>query len=107
MRPCSPYPLTHARVAMPCHSALSTPTTTSCVHPLALVALHSLHTPPLPPARSLLRRVFGWSRKNEIPNGRWVMMGWAIGLMTEYATGKSFIDQFKLMASYMGLVDMD
>ncbi|KAL4452085.1 hypothetical protein ABPG75_007747 [Micractinium tetrahymenae] len=52
-------------------------------------------------------KVFGWTKKNEINNGRWVMMGIAIGLMTEYATGVSFIDQLKLMASYMGLVDLD
>ena len=52
-------------------------------------------------------RVFGWTKKNEINNGRWVMMGIAIGLMTELATGVSFIDQLKLMASYMGLVDLE
>ncbi|KAI3437997.1 hypothetical protein D9Q98_000440 [Chlorella vulgaris] len=52
-------------------------------------------------------KVFGWTKKNEIGNGRWVMMGIAIGLMTEYATGVSFIDQLKLMASYLGLVDVD
>jgi len=51
--------------------------------------------------------VFGWTKKNEINNGRWVMMGFGIGLMTEFATGVSFIDQLKLMASYMGLVDLE
>jgi hypothetical protein len=51
--------------------------------------------------------VFGWTKKNEINNGRWVMMGIGIGLMTEYATGVSFIDQLKLMASYLGIVDID
>lgn len=58
--------------------------------------------PPVPP-----HRVFGWTKKNEISNGRWVMMGIGIGLLTEYATGVSFIDQLRLMASYMGLVDLD
>lgn len=57
--------------------------------------------------RPPLCRVFGWTRKNEINNGRWVMMGIGIGLMTEYATGVSFIDQLKLMASYLGLVDLE
>ncbi|PSC71191.1 low CO2 and stress-induced one-helix [Micractinium conductrix] len=52
-------------------------------------------------------KVFGWTSKNEITNGRWVMMGFFIGLMTEYATGVSFIDQLKLMASYLGLVDLE
>jgi len=52
-------------------------------------------------------QVFGWTRKNELGNGRWVMMGLAIGLLTEYATGVSFIDQLKLMVSYMGLIDLD
>lgn len=120
----------------------------------------------LSPAASVpARRVFGWTRKNEISNGRWVMMGILIGLMTEYATGErggrcrrrvenwccpaggqlehqhhtparchspprcignalltwtpthpsnpaapagvSFIDQLKLMGSYMGLLDLD
>lgn len=52
-------------------------------------------------------QVFGWTRKNELGNGRWVMMGLAIGMLTEYATGVSFIDQFKLMVSYMGVIDLD
>ena len=52
-------------------------------------------------------QVFGWTRKNELGNGRWVMMGLAVGLLTEYATGVSFIDQLKLMVSYMGVIDLD
>ncbi|KAL3138779.1 hypothetical protein ABBQ32_005625 [Trebouxia sp. C0010 RCD-2024] len=28
-------------------------------------------------------RVFGWTPKNEITNGRWVMFGFAVGLLTE------------------------
>jgi len=52
-------------------------------------------------------QVFGWTRKNEISNGRWVMMGLAIGMLTEYATGVSFIDQIKLMVSYLGIIDVE
>ena len=52
-------------------------------------------------------QVFGWTRKNEILNGRWVMMGFAVGLLTEYATAVNFIDQIKLMLSYLGIVDLD
>jgi hypothetical protein len=52
-------------------------------------------------------KVFGWTKKNEINNGRWVMMGFGIGLLTEYATGVSFIDQIRLMLSYLGVVDLD
>ncbi len=51
-------------------------------------------------------RVFGWTRKNEITNGRWVMMGIGIGLLTEYATGVDFPNQFKLMLSYLGIADI-
>lgn len=50
---------------------------------------------------------FGWIPKNEIANGRWVMMGFAIGLLTEYATGVDFIDQLKLVVSYLGILDLD
>ncbi|RMZ53196.1 hypothetical protein APUTEX25_005185 [Auxenochlorella protothecoides] len=50
--------------------------------------------------------IFGWNKKNEILNGRWVMMGIAIGLLTEYATGVSLVDQIKLMISYLGLADI-
>jgi hypothetical protein len=51
-------------------------------------------------------RVFGWTLKNEINNGRWVMMGLAIGMLTEYATGVDFINQLKLMVSYLGIADL-
>ena len=34
-------------------------------------------------------RFFGWTKANEINNGRWVMFGFAVGLLTEYATGGS------------------
>ncbi len=32
-------------------------------------------------------RFFGWTKANEINNGRWVMFGFAVGLLTEFATG--------------------
>lgn len=50
-------------------------------------------------------RLFGWTKGNEITNGRWVMFGFAVGLLTEYATGVDFPHQFALMASYLGLTD--
>jgi hypothetical protein len=50
--------------------------------------------------------VFGWTKNNEINNGRWVMMGLAIGLLTEFSTAVNFIDQIKLMISYMGIADI-
>jgi len=52
------------------------------------------------------QQVFGWTRKNEIGNGRWVMMGIAIGLLTELATGVSFPQQLALMVSYLGIADI-
>jgi hypothetical protein len=52
-------------------------------------------------------RFFGWTKANEITNGRWVMFGFAVGLLTEYATGVDFPHQFGLMASYLGLLDFD
>lgn len=52
-------------------------------------------------------RVFGWLPNNEISNGRWVMFGLLVGILTEYATGVDFIDQLKLMVSYLGIVDLD
>jgi hypothetical protein len=53
------------------------------------------------------RRVFGWLPKNEIANGRWVMFGFGVGLLTEYATGVDFPHQLALMLSYLGVVDFD
>ena len=53
-----------------------------------------------------LCRVFGWTRKNEITNGRWVMFGLLVGLMTEYATGVDFPNQIKLLISYLGILDI-
>lgn len=54
-----------------------------------------------------VRRVFGWTDANEIGNGRWVMFGVFVGLLTEYATGVDFPNQIRLMLSYLGIVDMD
>merc|ERR1712190_622067 len=50
---------------------------------------------------------FGWTSKNEITNGRWVMFGLLIGFLTEYATGVSLVDQIKLTISYTGIYDLD
>ena len=52
-------------------------------------------------------RVLGWTPNNEISNGRWVMFGLLIGMLTEYGTGVDFVDQIKLMLTYMGIADMD
>lgn len=54
----------------------------------------------------LAGRVFGWTRKNEILNGRWVMFGVFVGLLTEYSTGVDFVNQLKLMVSYLGIADI-
>ncbi|KAK9163935.1 hypothetical protein Syun_004837 [Stephania yunnanensis] len=50
---------------------------------------------------------FGFIGKNEIANGRWAMFGFAVGLLTEYATGSSFVDQLKILLSNFGIVDLD
>ncbi|KAH9552914.1 hypothetical protein CY35_09G092300 [Sphagnum magellanicum] len=52
-------------------------------------------------------RLFGWTRKNEIGNGRWAMFGIAVGLLTEYATGSSFVEQLKIIISNLGIADLD
>jgi hypothetical protein len=46
--------------------------------------------------------VFGWTPSNEIGNGRWVMFGFFVGMMTEYATGVDFIHQLEQIVSYTG-----
>merc|ERR1712039_914036 len=51
-------------------------------------------------------KILGWTRKNEITNGRWVMMGLAIGLLTENATGVNFVDQIMLTVSYLGIAEI-
>ncbi|KAF8058925.1 SSU1 [Scenedesmus sp. PABB004] len=50
-------------------------------------------------------KLFGWTPANEIGNGRWVMFGVFVGLLTEYATGVDFPHQIGLLLSYLGIVD--
>ncbi|XP_071693949.1 light-harvesting complex-like protein OHP2, chloroplastic [Rutidosis leptorrhynchoides] len=50
---------------------------------------------------------FGWIAKNEISNGRWAMFGFAVGMLTEYATGSDFVDQVKILLSNFGILDLD
>jgi hypothetical protein len=50
---------------------------------------------------------FGWTRAAERSNGRWVMFGFAVGLLTEYATGVDFPQQLRLMLSYLGIADIE
>ncbi|KAG0562383.1 hypothetical protein KC19_9G141800 [Ceratodon purpureus] len=52
-------------------------------------------------------RVLGWTRKNEIANGRWSMFGIAVGLLTEYATGSDFVEQLKIIISNLGIAELD
>ncbi|XRB09819.1 light-harvesting complex-like protein OHP2 [Pycnococcus provasolii] len=55
----------------------------------------------------LENQAFGWVKKAEISNGRWVMFGLLVGMMTEYATGKSFTDQVAITLTYMGFANFD
>ncbi|XVF39041.1 hypothetical protein PTKIN_Ptkin01aG0003700 [Pterospermum kingtungense] len=50
---------------------------------------------------------FGFLGKNEIANGRWAMFGFAVGMLTEYATGSNFVDQVKIMLSNFGIIDLE
>jgi hypothetical protein len=52
-------------------------------------------------------QVFGWTPANEISNGRWVMFGWLVGMLTEYATGASFVDQIKITLNNLAILDLD
>eukprot|EP00270_Netrium_digitus_P010971 TRINITY_DN344_c0_g1_i1.p1 TRINITY_DN344_c0_g1~~TRINITY_DN344_c0_g1_i1.p1 ORF type:complete len:209 (-),score=31.61 TRINITY_DN344_c0_g1_i1:116-706(-) len=52
-------------------------------------------------------RVFGFTKKNEIGNGRWTMFGLLVGLLTEFATGVSFPEQLKIIISNLGIADLD
>lgn len=52
-------------------------------------------------------QVFGFTPKNEISNGRWAMFGFAVGLLTEYATGSDFVDQMKILISNFGIADLE
>merc|ERR1719362_2815105 len=47
----------------------------------------------------------GWTEDNEILNGRWAMMGFLIGGITEYATGFSFTDQVAITLSNLGILE--
>ncbi|CAK7346741.1 unnamed protein product [Dovyalis caffra] len=51
--------------------------------------------------------LFGFVGKNEIANGRWAMFGFAVGMLTEYATGSDFVDQVKILLSNFGIVDLE
>lgn len=57
-------------------------------------------------AKAEAAKTFGWTKANELRNGRWVMFGVGVGLLTEYATGVSLVDQLKLMVSYLGIADI-
>ena len=48
----------------------------------------------------------GWTSGNEILNGRMVMFGMAVGLLTELATGVDFPNQLKLTVSVLGIADV-
>ncbi|KAL9683691.1 hypothetical protein QQ045_015519 [Rhodiola kirilowii] len=50
---------------------------------------------------------FGFLAKNEISNGRWAMFGFAVGMLTEYATGSDFVEQVKILFSNFGILDLD
>jgi hypothetical protein len=52
-------------------------------------------------------RGFGWTSGNEISNGRWVMFGLMVGMLTEYATGVDFPEQLKLMATNLSIFDFE
>ena len=69
------------------------------------------HAPSVSDARASLplsRHVstLGWTKSNEISNGRWVMFGLLVGMMTEYATGVDFPNQLKLTVSVLGIADV-
>ncbi|XP_028790218.1 light-harvesting complex-like protein OHP2, chloroplastic [Neltuma alba] len=51
--------------------------------------------------------LFGFIGKNEITNGRWAMFGFAVGMLTEYATGSDFVDQVKILLSNFGIIDLE
>lgn len=50
---------------------------------------------------------FGFVGNNEIANGRWAMFGFAVGMLTEYATGSDFVDQVKILLSNFGILDIE
>lgn len=38
---------------------------------------------------------------------RWAMFGFAVGLLTEYATGSDLVDQVKILFSNFGILDLE
>ncbi|KAL0650001.1 hypothetical protein Bca4012_092692 [Brassica carinata] len=50
---------------------------------------------------------FGFQPKNEISNGRWAMFGFAVGMLTEYATASDLVDQVKILLSNFGIIDLE
>lgn len=38
---------------------------------------------------------------------RWAMFGFAVGMLTEYATGSDFVDQVKILLSNFGILDLE
>ena len=38
---------------------------------------------------------------------RWAMFGFAVGMLTEFATGSDFVDQVKILLSNFGIVDLE
>eukprot|EP00239_Pterosperma_sp_CCMP1384_P002878 CAMPEP_0197847208 /NCGR_PEP_ID=MMETSP1438-20131217/5523_1 /TAXON_ID=1461541 /ORGANISM="Pterosperma sp., Strain CCMP1384" /LENGTH=146 /DNA_ID=CAMNT_0043459069 /DNA_START=108 /DNA_END=548 /DNA_ORIENTATION=+ len=51
-------------------------------------------------------RTFGWTKEAELANGRWVMFGLLVGMMTEYATGVDFVDQIRITITNLGFADV-
>ena len=50
--------------------------------------------------------LFGQPISVAVLNCRWVMFGVFVGLLTEYSTGVDFVNQLKLMVSYLGIADI-
>ena len=40
-------------------------------------------------------------------SNRWAMFGFAVGMLTEYATGSDFVDQVKILLSNFGIIDLE
>eukprot|EP00232_Nephroselmis_pyriformis_P001131 CAMPEP_0182912898 /NCGR_PEP_ID=MMETSP0034_2-20130328/37756_1 /TAXON_ID=156128 /ORGANISM="Nephroselmis pyriformis, Strain CCMP717" /LENGTH=137 /DNA_ID=CAMNT_0025049591 /DNA_START=33 /DNA_END=446 /DNA_ORIENTATION=+ len=51
-------------------------------------------------------QVFGWTERAERSNGRWVMFGLLVGMLTEYATGVNFPEQVVITLANLGVVDL-
>jgi len=48
-----------------------------------------------------------WLTNQKFHLYRWAMFGFAVGLLTEYATGSDFVDQIKILLSNFGIVDLE